>query len=67
MLFRSVLIGGSGDDVIYRYGGNDALNGGFGADQLYGGNGNDALNGGPGNDLCRQQAGTGSRTNCERP
>ncbi|WP_414014541.1 calcium-binding protein [Limnohabitans sp.] len=44
------LTGGSNDDYIYSYGGNDLLKGGGGNDLLDGGSGNDTLDGGAGND-----------------
>lgn len=59
-----VLAGGPDGDDVFGGGGNDRLEGGGGNDALYGEDGNDDLNGGPGRDTCRQNAGTGTRTNC---
>ncbi|HIL29699.1 MAG TPA: type I secretion C-terminal target domain-containing protein [Micavibrio sp.] len=45
-----VLSGGTGDDQLYGYEGNDTLNGGDGLDVLYGMDDDDTLNGGNGAD-----------------
>lgn len=46
----NALLGDSGADRLYGYGGNDLLNSGAGNDRLYGDFGNDTLLGGEGND-----------------
>ncbi len=43
--------GGSGDDLLQGYAGNDSLSGGDGNDRLFGYGGNDMLNGENGNDV----------------
>ena len=50
-----MLIGGSGDDSIYAYGGDDVLIGGSGVDDLFGGAGSDTfvLSSGYGFDVIR--------------
>ena len=52
-----IVLGGSGDDVIYGKGGNDLIFGGGGNDQIYGGDGNDVIYGGGGNDEIHDGAG----------
>jgi Ca2+-binding RTX toxin-like protein len=52
-----VLDGGTGNDVMYGYGGADDLQGGAGNDQLYGGADDDILRGGTGNDTLSGDAG----------
>lgn len=44
------LSGGSGNDTIYGWGGNDRLFGNIGDDDIHGGGGNDLLSGGQGGD-----------------
>jgi Ca2+-binding RTX toxin-like protein len=61
------LIGGAGGDRLNGGDSHDRLEGGDGADLLHGNAGNDALNGGPGTDTCFQDAGSGTKTSCERP
>ncbi|MCS7470501.1 right-handed parallel beta-helix repeat-containing protein, partial [Stieleria sp. ICT_E10.1] len=46
----AILDGGSGDDYLHSFGGNDVLTGGSGNDTLRAGDGNDSLSGGSGND-----------------
>jgi Ca2+-binding RTX toxin-like protein len=45
-----LLIGGTGDDVIYGNNGNDVLNGQAGDDRVYGNGGDDRIFGGAGDD-----------------
>ena len=47
------ITGGSGNDRLFTYGGDDTLRGGTGNDVLYGGGGNDVLYGGLGSDIFR--------------
>lgn len=51
------LNGGSGDDWLYGWGGDDILNGGADDDHLFGGTGDDTLDGGAGNDYIAGGAG----------
>ncbi|MCB9989688.1 MAG: type I secretion C-terminal target domain-containing protein [Rhodospirillales bacterium] len=46
-----ILSGGTGNDFIYGYDGNDTLNGDGDNDVLFGGAGSDTVNGGTGNDI----------------
>lgn len=59
--------GGLGADKLFGGRGPDKLSGGFGRDELHGGRGSDALNGGSGTDTCYQDAGSGTKTSCEKP
>jgi hypothetical protein len=59
--------GGTGADKLNGGTGYDRLSGGLGADTLRGGIGNDTLLGGPGTDTCYQDAGSGTKTSCEKP
>lgn len=54
---NDTLTGYAGDDVISGNDGNDTLNGRAGNDRLYGGNGADTLNGEDGNDKLYGEAG----------
>jgi Ca2+-binding RTX toxin-like protein len=54
----SNLKGGSGDDDIYGYAGNDTIDGGDGNDNIYGGAGNDVIDGNLGDD--KIDGGTGN-------
>jgi Ca2+-binding RTX toxin-like protein len=51
------LDGGSGDDFLYGYGGDDILDGGADNDVLFGGLGDDTIDGGTGNDAAYGGAG----------
>jgi Ca2+-binding RTX toxin-like protein len=51
------LAGGTGNDLIHGYAGNDTIDAGGGNDILHGGVGNDTLNGGAGNDILYGGAG----------
>jgi PKD repeat protein len=48
---NDILIGGAGDDVIFGGAGNDEITGGAGNDLLIGGGGSDRIVGGAGNDV----------------
>ena len=54
------IIGNSGNDALYGYGGNDTLIGGLGNDDLYGGSGSDSLVGGLGDDFLNGELGIDS-------
>ena len=60
------LRGGGGGDVLRGGDHADKLLGYGGRDTLRGGGGNDTLSGGTESDLCRQDAGSGTKTSCER-
>lgn len=62
-----VIVGLGGNDRILGRGGADRICGGRGKDRLFGGGGNDQMNGGRGVDDCLQEAGTGTKKNCEGP
>ena len=62
-----VIVGLGGNDRILGRGGADRICGGAGADRVFGGVGNDQMNGGKGRDDCLQEAGTGTKRNCEGP
>jgi hypothetical protein len=62
-----VIVGLGGSDRILGRGGADRICGGGGKDRLFGGGGNDQMNGGRGIDDCLQEAGTGTKKNCEGP
>lgn len=62
-----VIVGLGGNDRILGRGGSDSICAGRGHDRVYGGSGNDQIDGGKGVDDCLQEAGAGTKKNCEGP
>lgn len=65
-LVGNLIRGGGGRDRIVGLGGNDRVFGDAGRDLLIGSDGDDRMSGGAGLDSCRQLAGHGRRSSCER-